>query len=345
MSNFATTLESGGLQRNARWALTLLQDDVLQAGYLMPPRIVTDLIGGTQPPFKIETLNLAPPMSYIKADGTTQTIGNPDELQIVMDVPLSVGATLGADTVLNTNALTVKFAYGSGDVQANDLLFIKDSAWELFRVSGQPDSDGNVALSQAAALLDQYGNDTPTQSMVSPQIMKPHFKGADLGFVRPLQVVSYTIQPVALDPANKDATVPCLVRRTRSLSGAFGPPVVLVEGATQFNLDWSLDGGVTWIRKSGGLTTSQWGDIQTATSSAFTAIAANSPLAASLPGGMGSVSDPFWFNYVPVLLKIDITTQTLLKRTEYAKAANQAEYRTRRETILISSRNFALGAP
>jgi hypothetical protein len=60
---------------------------------------------------------------------------------------------------------------------------------------------------------------------------------------------------------------------------------------------------------------------------------------------MGSVSDPFWFNYVPVLLKIDITTQTLLKRTEYAKAANQAEYRTRRETILISSRNFALGAP
>jgi hypothetical protein len=197
-----------------------------------------------------------------------------------------------------------------------------------------------MTLTATTNLLDQYGNDTGN-SMVSPQIMNSHFAGAELTFIRPLQVVSYTLQAVKLDPANDTATVPCLIRRTRSLSGAFGTPVVLVEGATQFSLDWSLDGGASWIRKDKGLTTSAWSAIQTATSAAFN----NSPLAKSLPGGMSSTSDPFWFNYVPVLLKIDITTQTQLKRTEYSKTASQASYRTRRETIMLSPRNFALGAP
>jgi len=341
VSSFSSNMESTAIQRNARWALNLLQNDVMQVGYLMPPRVVSDLIGNTQPPLMIETTGSA--LDRTLTDGTHESIAAPDELQVVMDVPLEVGGTLAVATV-GSNQMTINFTQGRELLQAGDLVYVKDSAFELFKTSSVPGTTGVVSLASTSGLLDAYGNDT-SNSMVSPQVMKTHLAGAELGFVRPLQVVSYTLQLLNLDPGNKDATVPCLVRRTRSLSGSFGTPELMMEGVTQFSLDWSLDGGATWVRKANSLTSSRWTQVQAATSTAFASLATKSTLAASLQGGMGSTSDPFWFNYVPVLMKVDVETRTQLKRTEFSGTANQAAYRTRRETLMISPRNFALGAP
>lgn len=342
VSGFSSTLESTAIQRNARWALQLLQDDVFQAGFLLPPRIVTQLQGTTQPPLKIETLATA--VTYTKPDGSTESIGKPDELQVVMDQPLNVQATLGAAAATGATEITVRFASGGNLVNVGDLVMVKDSAWEIYRVNSAPDSAGKVAISGDTALQDAYGNDTGN-TMVVPQVLQAHQTGTELLFVRPLRVVSYTLQALNLDPANTAATVPCLVRRTAAIGGAFGTPEILIEGATQLHLDWSLDGGQTWIRKANNLVGSQWADISNATSTAFNALATKSALAATLPGGMSSSKDPFWFNYASVVLKIDVETRTQLKRAEYSATANQAQFRTRRETLLVSPRNFALGAP
>lgn len=343
VSVFATALETSGMQRNARWALSLLQNDVQQAGYLMPPRTPNELAGGAQPPLMIETSATA--VTITNANGTTESIGTPDELQVVMDVPLATQATLASDTSPGGTALSCTFASGRDLVQAGDVVWVKDSAMELFVASAAPTSTGSVAFVTGGSLLDDYGNNA-VNPLVSGQVMKTHKASAEVSFIRPLQVVSYTIQPLALDPGSSTATVPCLVRRTRAVGSAtWGNAELIMEGVTSFKLDWSLDGGRTWIRQANNLAASQWAAIRTATSSAFNTLASKSPLAAALSGGMDSTADPLWFNYATVLLKIDVETRTQVRRTEYASTANQAGYRTRRETLLVSPRNFALGAP
>lgn len=353
ISNFATSAETIGIQRTARFGLLQLQEDILQAGYLLPPRIVTELLGNPQPPLKIETLTTD--LIYKTVDGTSITLVKPDELQIVMDLPLNLHGTLKTtvDPAAGaTNEMTVIIPSGGADLKVGDLAFVQDSAWEIFKIIDISASGNTYKLTFAdnATLIDAFGNDTKA-SLVSPFITKKHIgtdtgtaPGAQVTFVRPLQVVSYTIQAMSLDPGNNAATVPCLIRRTKSLaSGAFGTSEIIVEGVTGFQVDWSLDGGKGWIRKDNDLTTAQWGAIKAATNSKLAAMSPGSPLTKLLVGGMDSPVDPFWFNYSPLVIKMDLETRSRLQRSEYSNTSGTADYRTRRETLLVSSRNFALG--
>ena len=45
-SSFVNQAESMAVQQKARWGLSLLQDEVLQAGYLMPVRIPEGMVAG-----------------------------------------------------------------------------------------------------------------------------------------------------------------------------------------------------------------------------------------------------------------------------------------------------------
>lgn len=361
LSNLATMSETLGAQRNSRWALVQLQDDLLQAGFLLPPRVLNDsslFPGGSQPPLKIETPVVGPSgakFSYIDSDGVTaiELPTNPDLLEVVMDYPLGVAGSLSSPgPTLDATGFTVKIPSGGDQLRPDDIVFIADSAREFFTiasVSGGGDTY-TLTLKTSGALLDKYGNEI--NSVVSSAVSRTHFAGAPVEFIRPLQVVRYSVLALNLDPANAAATVPCLVRQQKNLADAGftttpGDPrfQILVEGVSGFALDWSLDGGRSWIRKDNGLGSSQWANIQTKTSGAFDTIAASNPFTAQLVGGMNSSSDPFWFRYVPVALKIDVETRTKLKRTEYAATTGTADYNTRRHTLIVSPRNFTLGAP
>lgn len=359
-NQFATSSEVFGIQRSARFALLQLQETLAQAGYLMPPRKVTEVIGSGQPPLKIETLQLSGASQIKYNDGTADIVlPNPDELQMVMDIPLPIQGYLtttvdpDAGGFVN-NELTVTIAQGGSELKVGDVAFIQDSAWEMFKIQAITAAAPTYTLTLAdnSTLLNAYGNDT-SASLISPFIQNRHLgkdagtlTGASVTFIRPLQVVSYTIQSMNLDPSSNTASVPCLVQRTKGLTDATFSAAntqIVVEGVTSFQVDWSLDSGKTWIRKANSLTTSNWAAIQTATNTVLTA--STSPLTKLLVGGMNSTADPFWFNYIPVLIKVDVETRSRLKRTEYSNTANTADYRTRRETILISPRNFALAQP
>ncbi|HJU84611.1 MAG TPA: prepilin-type N-terminal cleavage/methylation domain-containing protein [Holophagaceae bacterium] len=352
LSNFVNTTESINIQRSARWGILRVQDDLMQLGYLMPPRIVTDLIGNAQPAIKIETT--AAPLAYKDSDGNDTSIPAPDNLEMVMDVPLEAYGTLAAPPALNSTTLVVDIPVGASKIQPNDLMFVADSAWEVYQIASVSGGGGNtytVSLVPGASLLDQYGNDRA--SAISPFVGKTHFASAPVEFIRPLQVVRYTILPMSVDPSNDIAQVPCLVRQTKNLSDpAFTnttpTPEIIVEGVTGLSLDWSLDGGQTWIRKANGATTADWATVKTATNSAFQAVGSTNPFVQTLPdystAGLDSNVDPFWFNYVPLVIKVDVETRTRLRRSEFTDVQGTAEYRTRRQTLLISPRNFSLGS-
>jgi hypothetical protein len=91
----------------------------------------------------------------------------------------------------------------------------------------------------------------------------------------------------------------------------------------------------------------QWAAIKAATNGVITG--SSNRFTKQLPGGMANTVDPLWFNYIPVTMKIDVETRTRAQRTEYNAqldtASPEAKFRTRRETLLISPRNFSLGAP
>jgi len=340
-SQFVNAHETLGIQRNARWGLALLQDDVLQAGYLMPSRVVTELLGNAQPPIKIETTTTA--LKYKDSKYGEIDAGAPDDIQIVMDIPLGADGAITAATQYGTE-LKVNIPAGGEAVSVGDVAFVQDSIWEMFRIGGI----SNVGTLYTIT-IDTAPDTTLSHAFaLNPMVVKPHRVGAPVAFYRPLQVVRYTLRAVALDPSDASATVPCLIRESKALAaGAFGNTEVLLEGVTAFKLDWSLDGGKTWIRRANTLMDAQWAAIKAATNGVITG--SSNRFTKQLPGGMANTVDPLWFNYIPVTLKIDVETRTRAQRTEYNAqldtASPEAKFRTRRETLLISPRNFSLGAP
>lgn len=354
LSNFVASTESINIQRSARWGLLRMQDDLFQLGYLMPPRVVTELVGSTQVPIRIETSQDT--FKYTDSDGNDQTITSPDILEMVMDLPLDTKGTLATALEVDDASIEVTVPYGGGDVKAGDVMFIADSAWEVFKIKSVVQSGTSLTITPegSGALQDDYGNDISGGSIMSAKVTKKHFMTSPVEFVRPLQVVRYTVLPMSIDPANDKAQVPCLVRQTKAFSDpdftATSPtPEIIVEGVTGLTLDWSLNGGKNWIRKENGLTTAAWEKIKDATTGSLQTLGSTNPFIQKLTdydtNGISSTVDPFWFNYVPLVIKFDVETRTRLQRTEYADTPGAVAYRTRRQTLLVSPRNFSLGHP
>ena len=379
LSSFVSITESTNIQRSSRWGLQRMQDDLFQLGYLMPPRVVTDLIGN--PDHDALAIGTAPAqLTYLDSNKNPITVPTfPDILDMVMDVPLEARGTLASSPGVGGNQVVVTVPFGASDIKTGDIAFITDSAWEVFKISDpKVGVDGvtvTLTIANVLTVLDAYGNDQG--NVISPTVGKTHFKTAPVEFIRPLQVVRYSLQPMNLDPANDDAQVPCLVRQVKALADpAFTTtvpkPEIIVEGVTGFALDLSLTGGNTWIRKdakhtafdsgSSGTPFTWIGQIKDDTQKVFTSLGGSNPFIKTLSDyttGLSSTVDPFWFNYVPVLIKIDLETRTRIRRTEYIDPLkgglddpanptfkdDEDGYRTRRHTLLVSPRNFSLGKP
>ncbi|GLH67764.1 PilW family protein [Geothrix edaphica] len=361
-ASFAASTETLSVQRKARWGLTLLQDEVLEAGHLFFKRVVGELIPNSdtaQPPILMRTTDFTPP-------GGVSPV---DELQFVMDLPLNVQGTLRTAPVIGDSKLSVNVLYGGDSLKKDDLIFIQDSNWEVYRISADPSTSGNTnfdidIVGTQSALVDQYGNET--SSIVHALVQKTHRAKAQFTAFRPLQVVRYAVVPRKLDPASPTATVPCLVRQTQPLAGnanvIFSPAQatevngeqILLENVSGFYVNWSLDGGNTWLRTSAtaGSTeppwaaSTDWGTLRAALNAKLAS--SSSPLTQQALGGT-STEDPFWMNYTPVLIRIDIETRSEIQRTEFnasSSATNpQLAFRKRRETLYLSPRNFSLGRP
>ncbi|GLH70050.1 hypothetical protein GETHPA_15830 [Geothrix rubra] len=169
--------------------------------------------------------------------------------------------------------------------------------------------------------------------------------GAPVLFVHPAQMVRYTIKSMALDPANPAVGVPCLVRQQGDYAtGGFVPTqeTVIAEDVTGFKVYLSAypdpggDPAKTWAGWklaandfSGGWTNGILSTINTQlTSLGLT----------SVP----NTSDPNWFRNTPLIVRVDLTTRTAIKRAENTATGTTADYQERTQTLYMVPRHFGL---
>lgn len=352
VSNFVTANESTGALRTNRWALEQISDDISQMGFRFPDRTLpSHILTGTDNIFSITpgvAVGGVTRVSDSDPSATQAETISTDILQFLSDVPLPLAGTWGADTTGNdpdlgsgapagppANAL-IDFTEGSeSSLRAGDLMVIQDSGengkWETVMISGSANPvvfETNTTSRARFAL-----NPAPDGISLS------HKKGVPVIFVRPWQLVRFTVQPVALDPSNAAVRLPCLVRQQTDYPDAGTvdwttvPGQVISENTEGFRVDVSFDGGTTWAR-TGAAT---WATIQTNANTQLTTY--------GLPG-LKSITDPLnrdWFRSISCLIRIDLTTRAPIRREEYSATQGARAYRTRIQTLMISPRNYSLG--
>ncbi|NTW85485.1 MAG: hypothetical protein HGB30_04900 [Holophagaceae bacterium] len=373
MSSISTTTESMAANRTKRWAITAIEDDFQSAGYFyyspfraLPGYISVDTAAGQN------ALMILPNNSttYNTADPATSSIVSEkvwfDEVQFLEDQPLQIRAELSGTPSAN-NALSLTVLSGNlGDVQAGDFVFILDELYELCRVASVTvgsATTGSVTLDTTATAMQDGVDGSGTGATAGLKALT-HFAGAGVVFVRPLQVVRYTVLPLALDPAYSLSMIPCLVRDqapypstgarivwpaanaampagfTRTLiaenvSGApFTTTAPTLANQYGFRVDISPDNGTTWCRAG----TTTWPAVA-ANLNTWLAIAGN----ATAPyTSVTNSAYPVWYRNIPALFRLDVTTRTALKRSDPNVPANRV-YTYRSQTLLCQPRNFTYG--
>lgn len=342
LAGFQRTNDIIGSQRRGRWALASLQDDVASIGYfaLVPFNQPTgySVTSGTQEP-----LMILPAPTAVQVTGpdlnnpggalvTTQLVPNPDEIQFVGDLPLSIQASVSSATPA---ALVVSPVTGSlADVRAGDIVAILDANFEQFQVDATYTPGSTtlpVAMTAAATQgISQAGGYRLTPALGTHQI------GVPVAIFRPNVVTRYSIQARAWDPSNPAITVPCLIRQqTAYLPGgtlinwAGVATEVIAENIDGFVVNMSFDGGGTWVRQATWELTQQ----------AINAKLAPLGISATVPRDPNM---PLWFRTFPCLIRMDVTSRSAAPRSESSSVAGQAAYVHRTQTLMVAPRNFGL---
>ena len=169
-----------------------------------------------------------------------------------------------------------------------------------------------------------------------------HAAGARIGFVRPLRVVRYALVylPQGIG-AGAAELAPCLVRfeTPLPLDGALpdwgrllavpatlpGSVRVVAEQVTGLQVDLSLGTGFPGIRGKDPAAT-----------------AANLGAALGALGGAVDPADPLWFRKCAALVKVSLETRSPVARETAAGAGQTRGHQLKRQTLLLTPRNFGL---
>ncbi len=355
VKTYNATNETLGAQRTNRWAMDQLSDDLSQAGLVFPDRALpTFILNGSEPLFSITPGASVAGVTRVSDSDPSATQAETvtaDAIQFLMDVPLALTGTWTTATAGNetnpggtpTSAPTsaaITFTLGAyTDLKAGDVMVILDSGesgkWEHPVITGAANP---VVFETDTTKLANY-----TSIPTNPGIALSHNAGVPVYFIRPAQLVRYSVQAVALDPANSAIKLPCLVRQqanyptSGSVDWTTVSTQIIAENVDGFRVDLSFDGGTTWARTTGVTPPTTWGTIQTN---------ANNQLSTAGLAGFTSITDatnPDWYRGINCLIRIDLTTRAPIRREEFSATAGVRAYKLRTQTLMISPRNFGYG--
>ena len=173
----------------------------------------------------------------------------------------------------------------------------------------------------------------------------PSTSGAPVLFVHPAQMVRYTIKSMDLDPSGGGVGVPCLVRQQGDYNpNGFVPSeeTIIAEDVTGFKVYLSAypnptnnDPAVNWAG---------WGSTASDFASGWTngiLQTINTQLGSLGLVSATSTSDPNWFRNTPLLVRVDLTTRSAIKRSTSATAAT-SDYQYHTQTLYMVPRHFGL---
>lgn len=359
IGTFSATGETISAQHHNRWAFEQISDDISQAGFIFPDRALPErILSGSESLFSVtpnQTVTARRVSDTNPAAVENETITY-DVFQFFMDVPLPVQGTWAStnaagegldasgapiSTPADREKGVIEFTMGNyTDLQAGDIEVICDSGengtWEHPIITTPTSTTISFDMTQAA--MDAY-----TSTSMTSGVMLSHPAGAPIYFVRPAQLVRYSVRALALDPGNTNVRTPCLVRQQASYPATTSATVdwtnvaaqIVAENVSGFRIDLSFDGGATWCRPTTAPIT--W--------STFSANADTTLANKGLTGfqSITGTANRAWFRNIPCLIRVDLTTRTAVRREEFSATTGSRAWKTRTQTLMISPRNFGLG--
>jgi len=344
LSTFYSSGEKLSSERRNRMSLDLLSDDLNNAGMYLADLATPPSVTSENPPFRVI------PSDPSEWTDTGVTMGG-DQLLFYTDEPLPFEGRLDkGETAVRTAAelvsegaaaeakdytYTIKCgesAYAN-QVKAGDIFILKD-AWEVGYVSSATVDGSSVKVVAGsdpnAGVTGRGGSGLPSKSS--------HLDETRVLFVRPGQMVRYRIERLKLDPLQPDG-IPCLVRDKGVYAGtAFtadaGSRQIITENVTGFRVLLSADSGKNWVGGS-AYDAKKWADIRKGL---------DDQLAASGRADYTSTQgSEHWFRSIPVLVRVDVTTRTATRRTEFASTSTPSlAYKELTQSLVMVPRHFGL---
>lgn len=351
----ATSSESISSARRNRMSIDLLYDDLNAAGLYITSLTSTPILSSTNPAFYVLP-NM--PVAGAAADDP-QTA---DQLYFYLDQPLPFEGTLtgtggapganlvrSASQLVNAQAAPVagvdnSFSVECGSasyasmVQAGQSVIIKDS-WEVFSIQTVTPPAGATAVTFTVGTGSSVAMTGLGPSGAPPKTK--HLLGSAVLFFLPAQMVCYSVQMKLYDP-QKATGVPCLVRDQGTYStGGFVatlPQTVVAENIAGFKVYLSANSGQGWAGLNAAYTGFTGGWTNGIQNDLNTQLAA-----AGRPNFTTTTGDPSWFRDIPTLVRMDITTRTAMKRSEYsATPLVTTAYKNFTQSLVIVPRHSGL---
>ncbi len=354
VSTLTTSSEGISSGRRNRMSIDLLYDDLNTAGLYItnlsaPPQLSTN-----NPAFYILP-NM--PVAGAAADDP-QTA---DQLYFYLDQPrpfegtlIGTGGGVGTYTarsasqlvnaqaapVAADNTYTIECGTSSyaNMVQVGDYVIVKDY-WQTLLVAGVTPNGTQVTVTLGA---DPTAAITGVGASGAPGNVQ-HLPSSGVLFYLPAQMVCYSVQMKLYDPQKATGT-PCLVRDqgTYSSAGFVAVPAlqsIVAENVAGFKVYLSANSGTSWAGLNAAYTgfTGGWTNgIQTDL---------NTQLATSGRTNFTTTAgDPLgWFRDIPTMVRLDITTRTAMKRSEYSPTPlATAAYKNFTQSLVIVPRHSGL---
>ncbi|MEI6566998.1 MAG: hypothetical protein WCR20_09990 [Verrucomicrobiota bacterium] len=358
LNSFSTTGEMLSSNRRNRGAIDLLHDDLNSAGMF--------LLDLASPPQQVNADN---PPFYILPE---QAIANPgpdgpttaDELYFYLDDPLPFEGNLGDTTNERSTAELTNLGQAA---LPDDTIFTvdcKDSSYAAMIQVGQAmvfkdffETRYVQAVTQGGSVVTVTTGPAADAGItgISPggPSRAKHIKDSGVIFFRPAQMVKYSVQFLTLNPQDPKG-LPCLVREQGNYSsGGFVSTSlsIITENVSKFKVYMAADNSVaadsstTWI--GFGKTYSGTGVASLWTNGMLKDLDAQIGGAGNGRAGYGAgyvlkPSETSWFRQVPILVRVDLTTRTATKRTEFASTAAVAAFKEKTQTLVLVPRHFGL---
>lgn len=361
LTTFYTSGEILSSARRNRASIDLLYDDLNSAGmYLTSLSAPPVEVNATNPAFSI-----LPNQAIVPAGGPDDPI-TADQLLFYLDQPLAFEGTIttagrsaaeiiAAGGVVNTSAGgDSEFKIDCGNPAYAKMLDPATPGSILYQAQHQTPPQGlsmvfkdswetlyftSASISSSIVTINATGDAgvamTGLGSQGTPARAK-HIPGAAVLFYRPSQMVRYSIKMKQLDPQSATG-IPCLVRDqgTYVAAGFVADPTqesIITENVSGFKAYLSADSGNTWAGLGAGYTT--WAPLR-ADLDAQLATKGRADF-------MTTQGNEHWFRKIPTLVRLDITTRTATKRSEYSTTPTTAAYRELVQSLVIVPRHFGL---